>query len=262
MSKFAGTATYYSRYRPGVPSEVAECLISEANRYAPATTLLDLGTGTGQVIEALHQNFRDIIAVEPDVEMINLAKKNIRVIISSETAISFYNCQAEEFLPPINWTASLVTICRAFHWMDQEKTLRHLSKYVSPTGAVAIFGDHSFWRANSPWKKAVRKVIQDFLGEQRRAGECVFSHHNRPYSEIIKESPFSDVTKFNIPVHRTWNTESILGYLYSTSFASRPLLGERLEEFESTVRRTLAEFSQDDTFEEENEFMIRIGRKK
>ena len=106
MSNFAGTAIYYNRYRPSIPREVAECLIFEANRYAPATRLLDLGSGTGQAVEALHHNFNDIIVVDSDVEMLNLAEKKLRLIASEETTISFYNCRAEEFLAPINWTAS------------------------------------------------------------------------------------------------------------------------------------------------------------
>jgi hypothetical protein len=194
--------------------------------------------------------------------MMDLAEQNLRAMISPETKLKFYNCRAEEFSPPAGWVASLVSICRAFHWMDQAKVLAQLAEYVPPTGVVAIFGDSSFWVADSAWKKAVRRVIQDFLGEQRRAGRGIFSHHDRPYSEILKESPFCNVEEFTIPVRRTWNTESILGYLYSTSFAARSLFGDRIEEFESTMKATLAEYSDNDTFDEENEFILRLGRKK
>jgi hypothetical protein len=154
-----------------------------------------------------------------------------------------------------------VTICRAFHWLDQAAVLARLDAQVSPDGAVAIFGDNSFWVASGPWKAAVRSVIQDFLGEQRRAGSSTFQHHNRPYTDIMRESPFNQVEEVNVPVTRTWTAESILGYLYSTSFAAPHLFGDRLDEFDQTVRTTLAQFSDTDTFEEDNEFLIRIGRR-
>jgi hypothetical protein len=171
------------------------------------------------------------------------------------------HAEAERFTPPPGWQASLVTICRAFHWMDQSLVLQRLDRQVTPVGAVAIFGDNSFWAAGSPWKSAVRQVIQQFLGEERRAGEGVFRHHDRPYSEILRESPFSDVEEIRVPVRRTWSTESILGYLYSTSFAARHLFGDHLDEFEAAVGDALAGHGDDDTFVEDNEFLIRLGRR-
>ncbi len=136
-----------------------------------------------------------------------------------------------------------------------------LDDQVAPGGAVAIFGDNSFWAADSPWKQSVRAVVQSFLGEERRAGNSTFKHHNRPYSEIMEESPFNRVEEIRVPVHRTWSTNSILGYLYSTSFAAPHLFGGRLDEFEAAVETALAEHSTEDVFPEDNEFLIRIGRR-
>ena len=52
MSTFAGTIDYYRKYRPGIPSEVAEILSAAAPQRRPRR-LLDVGTGTGLVVEAL-----------------------------------------------------------------------------------------------------------------------------------------------------------------------------------------------------------------
>ncbi|MFF3001103.1 hypothetical protein ACFVTC_42315 [Streptomyces sp. NPDC057950] len=49
---FAAAAAGYDRYRPGVPAEAAE-LLADTLRDLPDPTLLDLGTGTGQVPKAL-----------------------------------------------------------------------------------------------------------------------------------------------------------------------------------------------------------------
>lgn len=261
MSEFAGTALYYSKYRPGISSEVTAVLVGAARRNAPATRLLDLGTGTGQVAQALLTYLDDIIAVDPDAEMLALAEQNLRVTVSPGTVLRFSNSRAEDFSPPDGWAADLVTICRAFHWMDQPLVLQRLVGQTTDAGVVAVFGDSSFWAADSLWKKAVRRVIQDFLGEERRAGEGTFSHHNRPYSDILAESPFGDVEEITVPIQRVWNAESILGYLYSTSFAARPLFGGRLAEFETAVKAVLADYSDEDVFAEDNEFVIRLGRK-
>lgn len=260
MSMFAGTIGFYRRYRPGIPETVAAVLDQAAPKRSPRR-LLDVGTGTGLVVEALLGDFDDIIATDNDPDMIAAAQAALRPALPEGTSLLLIEATAEAFTPPPGWRADLVTICRAFHWLDQPTVLRRMDAQVAPDGAVAIFGDNSFWAAGNPWKTAVRQVIQDFLGEQRRAGSGSFQHHDRPYSEIMAESPFHEVEETRVSVRRVWTTESILGYLYSTSFAAPHLFGDRLDDFEQAVQATLAELSDNDTFEEDNEFLIRIGRR-
>lgn len=260
MNLFTGTAGYYRQYRPGIPRSVAEVLDAAVERSSPRR-LLDVGTGTGLVVEAMLGRFDDIIAIDNDADMLAAAETALCPALPAGSTLALERSTAEEFTPPAGWLADLVTICRAFHWLDQAPVLARLDAQVSPRGAVAIFGDNSFWAASSPWKVAVRAVIQEFLGEQRRAGGGTFNHHNRPYSEIMQESPFGQVEEVTVPVQRTWTADSVLGYLYSTSFASPQLFGDRLEQFEQTVRARLTEFSDNDTFVEENEFLIRIGHR-
>jgi hypothetical protein len=193
--------------------------------------------------------------------MLAAAEAALRPQLPEGTSLHLQEATAEEFTPPVGWLADLVTICRAFHWLDQATVLARLDAQVSPRGAVAIFGDNSFWAATSPWKTEVRSIVQDFLGEQRRAGSNTFQHHDRPYSDIMRESPFSKVKEYTVPVTRTWAADSILGYLYSTSFAAPQLFGDRLDDFDQAVRGTLAKFSDNNSFEEDNEFVIRIGRR-
>jgi trans-aconitate methyltransferase len=261
MSIFYGTAEYYRQYRPGIPQEVADVLAAAVARSG-GRRLLDVGTGTGLVVDALLGTFDDVIAIDNDSEMLAAAEAALRPRLPDGGRLILQQTTAEEFTPPSGWQADLVTICRAFHWLDQTTVLNRLDAQVDQDGAVAIFGDNSFWVATSPWKSAVRKVVQEFLGEQRRAGNSTFQHHNRPYSDILRESPFNEVEEVTIPVTRTWTADTILGYLYSTSFATPHLFGERLDEFDQAIRVTLRLFSDRDTFEEENEFLLRIGRRR
>lgn len=257
---FAGAAEYYRRFRPGIPAAVADVL-GAAARGDPPRRLLDVATGTGQVVEALLGHFDDVIAIDAEAAMVAEAERVLRPKSPSGTRLEVQHSTAEQFIPPPGWRASLVTICRAFHWLDQGEVLRRLAGHVAADGAVAIFSDGSLWTYPSPWTDAVRRVISEFLGEQRRAGDGVFAVPGKPFREVLGESVFNWVTEVRVPVRRVWSCEQILGYLYSTSFAAPRLFGGQREGFEASAREALGRLSDDDSFIEDAEFHILIGRR-
>jgi trans-aconitate methyltransferase len=142
VSVFDGTVSYYRKYRPGIPAEVAGILDQAVPERHPRR-LLDVGTGTGLVVEALLGKFDDIIANDNDPSMLAAAEGALRPALPEGTKLDLALVEAEEFTPPDGWKADLVTICRAFHWLDQKAMLRRLDDQVADDGAVAVFGDSS-----------------------------------------------------------------------------------------------------------------------
>lgn len=169
MSLFNGTASFYRQCRPGIPAEVADVLVAASVPRRPRR-LLDVGTGTGLAAQALLGSFDDVIAIDNDPGMLAAAEETLRPAVPAGAMLRLEESTAEDFSPPTGWTPDLVTICRAFHWLNQAGVLARLDDQVAPDGAVAIFSDNSLWTANVPWARAVRAVVQDFLGEKRRAG--------------------------------------------------------------------------------------------
>lgn len=64
MSLFHGTVGFYRQFRPDIPAEVADVLEAAAPAGSPRR-LLDIGTGTGLVVEALRGRFDDISPSTP-----------------------------------------------------------------------------------------------------------------------------------------------------------------------------------------------------
>ncbi|WP_240152232.1 hypothetical protein [Streptomyces mobaraensis] len=63
--------------------------------------------------------------VEADAGM--LAEAESALASLPATVVRLHHSRAEDFTPPAaTWKADLVTICRAFHWMDQQKVLTML----------------------------------------------------------------------------------------------------------------------------------------
>ncbi|MEU2856102.1 class I SAM-dependent methyltransferase [Streptomyces syringium] len=260
MSHFEGTARYYRTFRPGIPAEAVSLLTQTVSGVA-SPVLLDLGSGTGQVPLALHETFAEFDVVEADGGMISEAEAALAAAVPGKT-VRLHHVRAEDFTPPSDqWTADLVTICRAFHWMDQGKVLAMLDGCTAPTGTVAVMGDGSLWTARTAWTDALRALIQTYLGSERRAGQSTYNAHDRPYAEILSESAFRHVEEHRYEVRRQWSPQNVLGYLGSTSFASRPLFGDSWEEFEGRALALLGAHAEDGQLIENAVFTILLGRR-
>lgn len=257
MSLFQGTAEFYRQFRSGVPAEVAALLIQATPDRRPRK-LLDIGTGTGFVVEALRADVDEVIGIDVDADLLAVARRSTEARPGQQ--IVFVQARAEEFVPPAGWTADLVTICRTFHWLDRPVVLERLDKIVAPDGVVAILGDNSIWADNVGWKSEIKTVLAEFLGDRRRAGAGTYRRPT-PYTDDLEGSAFSASKQLKVPVRRERSLDSVIGYLHSTSFAAPHLFGDRLEEFDDALRARLPRLSENGVFVDDNEFGILIGRR-
>ena len=67
--------------------------------------------------------------------------------------------------------------------------------------------------------------------------------------------------EFSVVEQRSWTVEAILGYLYSTSFASPDLFGDDVGRFEEDLTEALRTASRVGTFRERATFGIWMGDK-
>ena len=258
-SLFEGTAAYYDKFRPGISRELAKLLIVAASECPGPQRLLDLGTGSGQVPAAIGGNFKSVICIDTDQDMLAFARRRLVPLVGLGVEVTLIAARAEEFVVPPDWLASLVTISRAFHWLDRELVLSRLDSVVAAYGAVAVFADRSFWNPDSDWKQIVKQCITDYLGPERQAGSGTYSLHDRPHADVLTASAFSEVEESVIPVRRIWTVDSVIGNLFSTSFASRAVLGSKADAFESDLRERLIPFSH--SLVDESAFAVQIGRR-
>ena len=71
---FHGTAWYYARYREGYPQEFFD-LIRQKFDLSTDDRVLDLGCGTGQIAIPISSLVKEVIAMDPEPEMIEEGKK-------------------------------------------------------------------------------------------------------------------------------------------------------------------------------------------
>lgn len=252
---FAGTASYYARYRPVYPDAVIS-LLKKLFRLTGKSRVLDLGCGTGQVALSLAPYVAEIIAIDPQDEML---REGMSAAAARDiTNIKWLKGESGKLLDLASQIGNieLTVIARAFHWMDRDQTLKDLYKLTVAGGGVAVIADNGptdgFGNDVPPtlrWKQVIRQTIEKWLGKERKAGtEGTFSHPTKPFEVSLKESEFGDFTIERIQIERKWTIDGIIGYLYSTSLASLPVLGDKKELFEADMRCRLQETNPDGKF--------------
>jgi len=253
---FRGTAEFYQRFRPQYPPEVFEWII-EHYRLDGAGRLLDGGCGTGQVCLPLSQWFSEAYAVDIDPDMIALAKA--AAAESRITNVLFEVAPVEVALlrrRPLR----LATFGASFHWMDRVALGNEIYESLEPGGGLVLIAPSSIWRGDELWKKVVLDVIRRWLGEERRAGSGSFTP-GPTHQECLAQTPFQEVETVDYYTAHNWSKDTILGYLYSTSFASQAVLGDKRALFEDDLAKSLAEVSSDDRYPDEIETTIISAQK-
>ncbi|MDA1240186.1 MAG: class I SAM-dependent methyltransferase [Chloroflexi bacterium] len=237
---FAGTAWYYARFRPPYPPGVYEA-IERAARIDGTGTLLDLGAGTGTIAMTLAPRFERVVAVDASAEMVEAG----RDLAESRgiTNIEWHVLPAEE-IDALGGRYRLVTVGSAFHWMNRPKVLDLLYPLVEPGGAIALTGLPGFLNLDStdvgdPLATTVARIVRKHLGEVRRAGSGVYREDPKRHEVYLEESRFTDVQIGQVDFAVDSDLESIVGHIYSTSFANRRILGDRVDAFEYDLRMAL-----------------------
>lgn len=258
VSLYASTSEFYRRFRSGVATEVVERLEQVAPAGSPRR-VLDVGTGPGFVIEALLPHFDEAIGVDLDADLLAVAREDVT---GHGKPVQFIQAAAETFTLEPGWRAQLVTVCRAFHWFDRPRFLAHVTEYMAEGGVLAVFGDLSIWAGGDVWKDRAREVVQDILGEDRRAGSGTYQRPQRDYGEDFADAGFTELSTARIPVQRRRSVESVIGLLHSMSFASPALLGDRIGEFDDRIRDALAPLTASDGhLIDRNEFYLLTGER-
>jgi SAM-dependent methyltransferase len=217
-------------------------------------TLLDLGCGTGQLALSFAAHVAMVVGLDPEPAMLAEAEtaadragvRNARWLLGGDRDLDHLRAD----IGPVR----LVTIGRAFHWMDQDATLRSLDQMVEPTGGLVVVSDNELiWNRTGAWQELVQTVIQRWLGPAQRAGSGVRATPHDPFEAILARSPFAHVEPYQLVYPRETTVEAIVGYLYSTSYCSPAVLGDRQPLFEADLRHALQELNPDGIFTEQVE---------
>jgi len=233
---FAGTAGYYARYRFDYPVQIAQ-IIGSAFGLDGKGRLLDAGCGTGKLTFLLKPLFEQAVGVDRSAGMLTEAERQAKS--QGITGIRWVVSPAEDAGADLG-EFRLVSCGDAFHWMDRDKALTAWHGLLEQRGGLAVVGAGGGSASGpEPWQVAMWEVIHRHLGPRRRNAEWQ-ERTTKRHEEVIRESGLFRLVSLGHVEHTgVRDFDSVLGFLYSTSFCNKSLLGDKVPRFEEDLRRSL-----------------------
>jgi ubiquinone/menaquinone biosynthesis C-methylase UbiE len=254
--RFQSAVPYYQRYRLAYPERLIARVIALLE-LEPGAPVLDLGCGPGSLAVPFAKAGLKVTAADPEPEMLAAAKA---AAAAAGLAIAFWRGGSYDLKPDMG-PFRLVSIGRAFHWMDRMATLAMLNRIITPDGAVVFFHDAHPVLPENAWFKVLCKVGDKFgRARQRHAGERKALGHRR-YEPFLYRSAFTELDGLSVTIRQPISEDGIVGRAFSQSTTSPALLGAETDAFEAELRKSLRALSPEGKFTEIAEMVALIARR-
>jgi len=255
-NRFTSAIPHYVTGRPPYAERLIAKLARDTN-LGPRSRVLDLGCGPGSLTLPLARYCGTIIGMDADDAMIAEARKASEaagIPVDWRVGTSF---DLDQSLAPLD----LVTIGRAFHWMDREATLKRFDELIAPGGAVALLSTELHPHGGLKWHDAFEELrrshgrFDDFY--RWRKSEAWEDH-----TSVLLRSPFSEVERISVFEPRKTTLDEVIARAQSFSANSPSALGEEgRDAYERAVRQRMLAMSPDGIYPEIVESIAIVARR-
>lgn len=205
---FGSIAAAYERYRPGYPPALVDAVLSYA--APPVASALEMGAGTGKATRAFAERGVEVVATEPDAEMLAELRRHVPSNVRAEQAT------LEEVQGGA--TYDLVFAAAALHWTDAATRWARIADLLRPGGTFASFGGPV--ELTNP---VLRQAVQD--ADRSTGVDHVTSPDGTPEdaamqwpgTEMLQSDLFTDVVQSTIPRQITMSADDYIGHLGTIS---------------------------------------------
>jgi len=236
--RFRSAAPHYLAGRPAYAERLIG-LVARLTALRPRDRVLDLGCGPGQLAAAFAPLVSEVIAIDPEPEMLRIAQTEFGAIGNIR-----FVCGSSFELPSGLASLHLVTMGRSFHWMDRAATIELLDGIIEPGGAIALFGSEMADVPENTWMKEYQALV-------RRYGETDVTHVRRRggarirHEAILLDSPFSALEQVAVIERRRVTIEHLLDRAFSRSSTAPDRLGDAAPRLASEIAALLSPIADD-----------------
>jgi SAM-dependent methyltransferase len=255
--RFRANVPYYARYRLPYPEALIGRIVAAVG-LRRGDSVLDLGAGPGLLAVPFARAGMSVTAVDPEPDMLTALRD---AAAEAGLAIDIHRGSSFE-MPEGIGPFRLVTIGRAFHWMDRSATVDRLDRLIGQGGAIALVHDDHPATVENAWRSALRDLADRYGRSDAAHVRSSRSHEYRTHESVLMDSPFSQLERVGIVIRRQLTADDIVGLAYSLSALSPEKLGGRARAFESELRAELARLSPEGRFTEIAELSALIARRE
>jgi hypothetical protein len=133
---------------------------------------------------------------------------------------------------------NVVTIGRAFHWMDRADALRRLDALVEPDGAVILFNDVRPDVPENIWCKQYTELVDSYANRDA----CISPERLR-HEAVLLESSFNILVRIGLIERRPVPIERLVDRAFSMSTSSPEQLGPLSDRLAQELLTQMSKFA-------------------
>ncbi|MFC4241926.1 class I SAM-dependent methyltransferase [Gryllotalpicola reticulitermitis] len=191
-NSFGQAAHVYEESRPGYPPEIVDWLVP-----ADARRVLDIGAGTGKFTRLLRREDREVVAVDPSAEMLDVLRAHASGI---ETLVG-----TAERIPLPDESVDAVTVAQAWHWVDHDRGIPEVGRVLKPGGTLGLV-----------WNSRDERVA--WVAELGIAMGTNDSYSPAAVEDYPIGAPFDDGETIEVPWSQKLSREGVLTLVRSRSY--------------------------------------------
>lgn len=175
---YASAADAYEKGRPDYPRGAIELLL-DTLRIDAASTVLDLGAGTGKLTRLLVPTGARLLALEPVEGM----RRKLVQMVPSATVVD----GVAEAIPLPEASVDAATAAQSFHWFHGDLALAEIHRVLRPRGRLALL-----WNVRDERVEWVARISRILDGHGRDAPQHRLGAWRRWFTETRLFAPLGE----------------------------------------------------------------------